>query len=160
MCVCVSVCAWEREDLPDVFPRPMRPATLRVPPRTPLRASWCTCRSVSNRLFKVLDLYWRVPESGGLWFKSRKLKRRSGPNLRAASSLPPHGWTYLRKFLRTCTRKPRPESGRDYHICALPRQALRTSIKSQFVKILINFGDKCLQNGSKNELTAPRTSLG
>jgi len=31
----------------------------------------------------------------------------------------------------------------------LPRQALRTSIKSQFLKILITFGDECPQNGSK-----------
>ena len=28
----------------------------------------------SNRLFEVLDLYWRSPESGGLWYKSRQLK--------------------------------------------------------------------------------------
>ena len=31
-----------------------------------------------------------------------------------------------------------------------PRQALRTSIKSQFLKVLITFGDTCPQNGSKN----------
>jgi hypothetical protein len=31
-----------------------------------------------------------------------------------------------------------------------PRQGLRTSIKSQFLKILIIFGDKCPRNGSKN----------
>ena len=41
-----------------------------------------------------------------------------------------------------------------------PRQSLRTSIKSQFLKSLITFGDKCSRNGSKNVLTAPRTSLG
>ena len=34
------------------------------------------------------------------------------------------------------------------------------SIKSQFFKILITFGDKCPRNGSKNEQTAPRTSMG
>ena len=42
----------------------------------------------------------------------------------------------------------------------VPRQALRTSIKSQLLKIWIKFGDKCPRNGSKNELTAPRTTLG
>ena len=41
-----------------------------------------------------------------------------------------------------------------------PRQALRTSIKSQFWKILITFGDKYPRNGSTNEPMAPRTSLG
>ena len=31
--------------------------------------------AVSNRLFEVLDVYWRSPESGGLWYKSRRLKK-------------------------------------------------------------------------------------
>jgi len=39
-----------------------------------------------------------------------------------------------------------------------PRQALRTSIKSQFWKILITCGDKCPRNGSKNDKMAPRTT--
>jgi hypothetical protein len=43
---------------------------------------------------------------------------------------------------------------------AVPRQALQTSTKSQFLKILITFGDKCPQNGSKNQPMAQRTSLG
>jgi len=34
------------------------------------------------------------------------------------------------------------------------------SIKSQFFKILITFGDKCPRNGSRNVQTAPRTSMG
>ena len=34
------------------------------------------------------------------------------------------------------------------------------SIKSQFLEILTTFGDKCPQNGSKNEQTAPRTNTG
>ena len=42
----------------------------------------------------------------------------------------------------------------------IPLQALRTSIKSQFWKILKSFGDKCPQKGSKNESMAQRTSLG
>ena len=42
----------------------------------------------------------------------------------------------------------------------VPRQALRTSIKSHFLKILITFGDKCPQNGSNNATMAPRTHLG
>ena len=29
----------------------------------------------SNRLFQVLDLYWHSPESGELWYKSRRLKK-------------------------------------------------------------------------------------
>ena len=29
----------------------------------------------SNCLFGVLDLYWRAPESGDLWYKSKKLKK-------------------------------------------------------------------------------------
>ena len=28
----------------------------------------------SNRLFLARDFYWRSPESGGLWYKSRRLK--------------------------------------------------------------------------------------
>jgi len=28
----------------------------------------------SNRLFQLLDLYWRPPESGVLWYKPRQLK--------------------------------------------------------------------------------------
>ena len=46
------------------------------------------------------------------------------------------------------------------HEHAVPRQALRTSIRSQFLKILIAFGDKCPRNGSKNEETAPITRTG
>ena len=41
-----------------------------------------------------------------------------------------------------------------------PRQALRTSIKSHFLKILITFSDKCPRDGSKNEPMAQRMSLG
>jgi len=33
-------------------------------------------------------------------------------------------------------------------------------IKSQFLKMFSNFGDKCPQNGSKNGLTAPRLNSG
>ena len=29
----------------------------------------------SNRLLGVLDVYWRSPESGDLWYKSRQLKK-------------------------------------------------------------------------------------
>jgi len=29
----------------------------------------------SNRLFQVLDLYWRSPESGGFWYSSGQLKK-------------------------------------------------------------------------------------
>ena len=29
----------------------------------------------SNRPFQVLDVYWRSPESGVLWFKSRQFKK-------------------------------------------------------------------------------------
>ena len=36
----------------------------------------------------------------------------------------------------------------------------KPSIKSQFFEILTTFGDKCPQNGSKNEQTAPRTNTG
>jgi len=28
-----------------------------------------------NRLFQVLDLHWRAPESGAVWFNSRRLKQ-------------------------------------------------------------------------------------
>ena len=41
-----------------------------------------------------------------------------------------------------------------------PRNALRTSIKSQFWKIWSTVGDECPQNGSGKEPTAPRTTLG
>ena len=35
-----------------------------------------TClRTAPNHLFQVLDLYWRSPESGTVWHKSRQLKR-------------------------------------------------------------------------------------
>ena len=43
---------------------------------------------------------------------------------------------------------------------AIPRQALRTSVKSRFWKIWVTFGDKCPQNGSTNAPMAPRTHLG
>ena len=46
------------------------------------------------------------------------------------------------------------------HAVPVPRQALRTSMKSQFLKILITFGDECPQNGCKNEPMAQITSLG
>jgi hypothetical protein len=49
-----------------------------------------------------------------------------------------------------------PLHGEEAH----PRQALRTSIRRQFLKIVIAFGDKCPQNGSKNEPMAQRTCLG
>ena len=60
------------------------------------------------------------------------------------------------------TRKLTSKSGRNPRLrssaaCG-PRRALRTSIKSQVLNILSNFGDKCPQNGSKNDLTAPRTT--
>ena len=42
----------------------------------------------------------------------------------------------------------------------VPRQALRPSIKSQFLKILITFDDKCPRNGFKNDTMVPRTTLG
>ena len=29
----------------------------------------------SNRPFQILDLYWRSPESGDVWYTSRKLER-------------------------------------------------------------------------------------
>ena len=36
---------------------------------------------LSTRLFQLLDLHWRSPESGVLWYKSRRLKRRFAPPL-------------------------------------------------------------------------------
>jgi len=33
----------------------------------------------SNCLFRILDLYWRSPESGDLWNTSRLWKRRFNP---------------------------------------------------------------------------------
>jgi hypothetical protein len=59
---------------------------------------------------------------------------------------------------RGCSGVLREESSRGVarrvaRSCApQPRQALRTSIKRQFLKILITFGDKCPRNGSKNDL--------
>jgi len=44
--------------------------------------------------------------------------------------------------------------------CGDHARAFDTSIKSHFRKILSTFGNKCPQNGSKNEQTAPRTSMG
>ena len=41
-------------------------------------------RTGSNRLFQVLDSYWRSPESGGLMLKSGQLKRPSPPPPRAS----------------------------------------------------------------------------
>jgi len=35
-----------------------------------------------NRLFQILDLHWRAPESGDLWYKSRRSKKRVDPTLR------------------------------------------------------------------------------
>ena len=32
-------------------------------------------RVASNRLFQILDVYWRSPESGDVWYKSRQLKK-------------------------------------------------------------------------------------
>ena len=29
----------------------------------------------SNRLFQAVDLHWRVPESGVVWYKSRQSKK-------------------------------------------------------------------------------------
>ena len=41
-----------------------------------------------------------------------------------------------------------------------PREALRGGIsKVNFQETLSNFGDKCPQNGSKNDPMAPRTTL-
>ena len=31
--------------------------------------------AASNRLFQVLDLYWRSPESGDWWYRSRRFKQ-------------------------------------------------------------------------------------
>ena len=28
-----------------------------------------------NRLFQILDLYWRAPKSGGVWCTARRLKK-------------------------------------------------------------------------------------
>jgi len=36
-----------------------------------------TLRVGSNCLFQGLDLYWRSLESGGVWYKSRRLKMMS-----------------------------------------------------------------------------------
>jgi hypothetical protein len=33
------------------------------------------CKPPSNRHFQVLDLHWRSPESGGLWYTSRQLEK-------------------------------------------------------------------------------------
>jgi len=33
----------------------------------------------SYRLLNIRDLYWRSPESGGVWYKSRRLKRWFDP---------------------------------------------------------------------------------
>jgi len=42
-----------------------------------------TIRVGSNRLFQVLDFYWRSPESGDVWYKSSLSNRRFDPILSA-----------------------------------------------------------------------------
>ena len=44
--------------------------------------------------------------------------------------------------------------------CRSHARPFEPSIKSRCWEILTTFGDKCPQNGSKNEQTAPRTSMG
>ena len=55
-----------------------------------------TC-STSNHLFQVFVLYWRSPESGDLWYTSRRLKRRFGPTLSAGGSV------YVCRTTPTCS---------------------------------------------------------
>ena len=50
----------------------------RAPPLPPAR------RAGSNRLFQVLDLCWRSPESGDVWYQSGQWKRTTPP--------PSEGW--------------------------------------------------------------------
>ena len=61
----------------------------------------------------------------------------------------------VREARGSCRRGGREDRGTRH-----PRQALRTSIKSQFLKILRTFGDECPQNGSKYGSMAPSTGLG
>ena len=42
----------------------------------------------SDRLFQVLDLYWRSPKSGDLWYTSSQLKTRDDPATRAGGTVP------------------------------------------------------------------------
>ena len=55
------------------------PEALRGAPRALNTRQPCTVpsalRTGSNRPFQVLDLLWRPPESGGLWYKSRQWER-------------------------------------------------------------------------------------
>jgi hypothetical protein len=66
--------------------------------------------------------------------------------------------TYRASIINTRRDSTNPEL-RDEGPLRAPRKSLRTSIKRQFVKVVPTCGDKCPQNGSRNDLTAPRTTL-
>ena len=51
------------------MPRPRSGGTALSPDPTP--EGFCG----SNRFFKVLDVCWSLPESGDLWYKSRRLRK-------------------------------------------------------------------------------------
>jgi len=44
-------------------------------PQVPLLLEIPEASNRSNRLLQVVDLYWRSPESGDVWHKSRQLKK-------------------------------------------------------------------------------------
>jgi hypothetical protein len=48
-----------------------------------LNAAQAVDRAEPNRLFQALDLHWRPPESGGLRYKSRQLKKTRCPPSRS-----------------------------------------------------------------------------
>ena len=50
--------------------------TLHITPQSPqAKTKILASETGLNRLFQGLDLQWRSPESGGLWYTSRQLKK-------------------------------------------------------------------------------------
>ena len=66
-----------------------------------------------------------------------------------ASSMPSAAAMLAMRVSRGSSLTGHAGAGQHHRPC-WPRQALRTSIKSQFREMLTIFGDKCPQNGSKN----------
>jgi len=115
---------------------------LGVPPRHP---AWAARRprptARSNRLSQALDLYWRSPESGGLWYKSRRLEKTICP--------PSGGWPYrlgVRRWrvarvpqaVPSCranmahVRQSRPDSGLGFQTPRPPKTRLQGPRKVDF----------------------------
>ena len=91
-------------------------------------------RARSNYRSQVLDLYWRSPESGGVWYRSRQLRR--------TICFPSGGWCFFFFFFffvtpRTGPRRPQSLESSDakvYERTSPPQIASSTRIRTLKVR--------------------------